>query len=623
MFKVNAAAGGGMEGNMKVVMVNPSGYRASYESFTPLGLLSLATVVHNQACDIEMEVIDMFKEHALRKQDYNRSVEVNIEEDVHCILERKPDVVGIYAMFNTLLTILLLAQRIRELEPGVKIMLGGPQASVAADAILKNCPYIDAVGLGEGETTIIDICRAVVKNDFSNVMGVAYRNQDEVICRYANSLIEDLDTLSMIDLDLYSYPISDMLSLDVGRGCPFSCNFCSTKLFWKQKYRIKSPKRIFEEIKFYHEKYGIKQFPIVHDLFTLNKEAVKEFCDLMIENKLDVTWTCSSRIDTVDEILLRKMSEAHCVNIFFGVESGSARIQKVIHKNLDLQKIPGLYKLCKEIGMGTTFAFVYSFPQETRNDISDTFNLMYQIWDMGYEEFKKKKLSVRLSRLIFLSGTELTTEFMDQLVLIEDKVKGAYGEFDNYYKNRMESLINNKEMFPHYYHMPTKLSEELQYLDQYVDIIMEHGLLKYFDVTYKLLLSEAAMDNLEVFYMLKNVINDDIIQKLVTYYNSSYVDFMNYLISLLDIFIKTHPFQKIDLSLLQSIFQYEKDIYNELYLSKEDQVDVIKSYDYNVFIMKKYRMTDTMKEKCLVNLKKNGRKVSMSRKKNFDYALAD
>lgn len=607
---------------MKVIMVNPSGYRASFDSFTPLGLISLATVIHGQDCKVTMEIIDLYKEYASGRQDMKRSFQTNIEEDARYILSKKPDAVGIYAMCNTLHSVLLLADKLRELAPEVRIMLGGPQATIAAKSILENCSFIDAIGLGEGETTILGICKALETGDFKNATGVAFREQEKVVLRYADTLIEDLDQLPLIDFDLYPYPLSDAISLDVGRGCPFSCTFCSTKLFWKQRYRIKTPKRIFDEIEFYHNKYGVKHYPIVHDLFTLDKEAIRQFCNLIIDHQTDIRWTCSSRLDTVDEELLQRMSEAHCTNIFFGVESGSARMQRVLHKNLDLKKLPVLYKLCRETKIGTTFSFMYGFPQETRSDVSDTLNLIYRIWDMGYEEYKKKKLSIRMNRLIFLSGTELTAEYQDQMVLMDSKVREAYGEADDYYKAKLEPLIQNKEMFPHYYQIPSRLSKELNYLELYVNILMEYGLLKLFDITYKLLLLEAGRDNLELFYMLRIVFDDEEMEKLSALFYSSYAEFIEDLIVLLDRFIEQYPFGVVDYSLLQSIYAYEKDIYQDLYASGKDWTHRTRAYAYDVFNMKRFRQEDAVKEPCIVCLKRDSNKISVSRKMQPEYTEA-
>jgi len=130
-------------------------------------------------------------------------------------------------------------------------MFGGPQASLTAEHSLRSFPWIDVIGIGEGENTIESIADALCTNkDFDNIKGVAYRKHGEIICSSELNLIADLDELPFIDYSLINMEDITAVALDVGRGCPFGCTYCSTKTFWKRAFRLKSSQRILTEIKY-------------------------------------------------------------------------------------------------------------------------------------------------------------------------------------------------------------------------------------------------------------------------------------------------------------------------------------------------------------------------------------
>ena len=144
----------------------------------------------------------------------------------------------------------------------------------------------------------------------------------------------DLQQLHKFNYDLVPYMHElDQIDIEGGRGCPFSCVFCSTKTFWKSNFRLKENMILIREIGELKNKYDIRRFNIVHDLFTANKSKIIEFCDLVIENQLDIVWGCSARIDTIDEDIAMRLKWSGCDQIYFGIETGSMRMQKLINKN--------------------------------------------------------------------------------------------------------------------------------------------------------------------------------------------------------------------------------------------------------------------------------------------------
>src|SRR5262249_8992500 len=120
--------------------------------------------------------------------------------------------------------------------------------------------------------------------------------------------------------------------LELGRGCPFSCTFCSTNDFFRRRFRLKSPAHMIAEMRRVKETYGIDSFELVHDMFTVDRKRVVEFCEALIASQEEFTWGCSARTDCVDEELIAFMARAGCRGIFFGIETGSRRMQRIIDK---------------------------------------------------------------------------------------------------------------------------------------------------------------------------------------------------------------------------------------------------------------------------------------------------
>ena len=148
----------------------------------------------------------------------------------------------------------------------------------------------------------------------------------------------NLETLPIIEFPSELLKKVREIPIEVGRGCPFECTFCSTSHFWKKKFRLKSINKIISEI-IHYANFGFATFNFIHDLFTLDKVFIVEFCTELIKSNLNIKWGCSARLDTLDEELIKLMSKAGCTGIYIGLETYSQSLQSKIKKNLTLTKI--------------------------------------------------------------------------------------------------------------------------------------------------------------------------------------------------------------------------------------------------------------------------------------------
>ena len=171
------------------------------------------------------------------------------------------------------------------------------------------------------------------------LLGVTHRIFGRVVREDDAPLIADLDTIPTPAFDLYfdpRRPVPD-LPVEVGRGCPYGCTFCSTNDFFRRRFRLRSPQAFVAELDALRRRWNARRFEFVHDMFTVDRKRVLELCASLERMTPSVEWYCSGRTDRVDPELLDRMWSAGCRGIFYGVESGSAAVQITIGKRLSLE----------------------------------------------------------------------------------------------------------------------------------------------------------------------------------------------------------------------------------------------------------------------------------------------
>lgn len=293
------------------------------------------------------------------------------------IAEHEPDIVGFTSLGCNFICTARIAREIRGLLPNAPIMLGGPHATILDREIIERFPQFDVIARHEAEATIGALVDALGgRGELAHVAGVTYR-RGATACRTGDSgPLLDLDALPFPAYD--AYPIDEVgitgLRVDAGRGCPFSCTFCSTASFFGRRYRLKSAEHLLDQLGRLESTYGIRRFSLSHDLFTVNKAKVREFCRVV--RAKGYRWSCSARMDCVDDELLHEMRDAGCWAIYYGVETGSPRMQRLVSKNLDLDLYHPRLAKTVELGMSATASFITGYPGESREDQDATLELI-------------------------------------------------------------------------------------------------------------------------------------------------------------------------------------------------------------------------------------------------------
>lgn len=422
------------------------------------GTLLLATILKQKGLDVSL--------YRFCEADMNGGFETFVDESVNNIIAKNPKIISFYCRCDCFMANIRIAEKIRKQQPHIPIVFGGPQADASCREVLRELPWVDYCCCGEGEETVYPLFSSILKGESPDfVDGLAYRDDEgNIIVNKRPVLSMSLDELPFTDYSFVN-PKSIFESADgkktfpmeVGRGCPFNCAYCSTCLFWKRRFRIKSPKRIVAEMVRIHNEYERKRFYFNHDLFTANKKNVLEFCKELKKSGLEVNWSCSSRIDTIDEEMIDAMVEAGMNGIYFGVETGSPRMQKIINKNLDLQRVVNTCRILCDKNVMVTTSFMYGFPEETEEDIDFTLRLVYELKEMGVKE-------IQFHLCAILPGTEYYEKYRDQLVFGRtfSNIVGNFGVAENY-----DFICEHKDLFPFYYEYHNETREKFANLSIY------------------------------------------------------------------------------------------------------------------------------------------------------------
>ncbi|NLB74998.1 MAG: radical SAM protein, partial [Crenarchaeota archaeon] len=160
------------------------------------------------------------------------------------------------------------------------------------------------------------------------------------------------------------------------RGCVQWCDFCSTVRMFGRGYRVRSAKRVVDEMEMLHNKYGQSQFTFYDDAFTINRKHTITLCQDILDRKLKVEWDCETRVDAVDKELLEIMYKAGCITVWFGVESGSEKILAKMNKKINREQVKEAFKTAQNAGLMTIASAVIGFPGETEETAWETINFI-------------------------------------------------------------------------------------------------------------------------------------------------------------------------------------------------------------------------------------------------------
>ncbi len=482
---------------MNIVLVFPPFYYEPLYNLPPLGLVNLATSIKGR--NRRITLIDFVL--AIRQKALKMGPGI-YDDCVERILTESPDVVGFSAQCTTYPAIVRVCQKIKQIAPNIKIVLGGHNATFVDQETLYRFPYVDAIVRGEGEITFGELIGAYeAGSDETDIAGVTYRRGDHIIRNRERELISNLDDLSLPDYNFLP-PLSEyrdacqiprrIAILEVGRGCPHQCVYCSESIMWRRATRTLSVPRLVEEMETLHRDFGADCFTLAYDQFTAKRKFVESFCRMVIDKGLNhIPWYCISRLDSVDRELLALMKEAGCESMCYGIDSGSKRTLAFIRKKIDKDLLYLRVSDTSEQGLIPTLSFVVGFPEEEKEDIDETLFLALQTGILGNNNPLIQMPTV-------LPGTDLFRRYSDKLVRRQDTYFAMGLEFDRgkRLKEDEDLIDSDPRIFSSFYNVPCagRSLEDLNLIATYFPLVV-----RFYPRTFLLLALEMEVSVSDLF----------------------------------------------------------------------------------------------------------------------------
>ena len=327
----------------------------------------------------------------------------SLEEEGHTVevidfaYEKKPfdtlqkslksaDAVGLGVYTDNYIDTASVAQQIKNDNPNLPIIIGGPHCTILPNKALQDIPAADISVSGDAEFVIKDIIKALDgSKNLSDIPGIQYKkNKKKIKHGKPPENIKNLDSIAFPSrhlVDKYDYGTvynlnyykPKLTSIVTSRGCPFHCTFCTRDVLFKKQYRVRSVENVLDEFRQINDNY--RSVTIVDDNFLANPKRVHKIMDGIIKENIDLDlYIYGSRVDTAERNLYEKMKKAGVKSIFYGIESGNQDVLNYYNKGITLNQIRDAVELAHEMGFLVIGSFIFGAPIETKKHLNQTIN---------------------------------------------------------------------------------------------------------------------------------------------------------------------------------------------------------------------------------------------------------
>jgi len=418
------------------------------ENHVPLGCLYLTSALEAAGLTVDLRDYQM-----VQGDPFDMNVFL-------AFLENPAPIIGLSCMANLLPFSILALRAIKQRWPDRKVILGGVGSKSVEELILHRFPWVDVIGRGEGEVTIVELVRTLQSGgDLARVNGISWRDPDgSARHKPDRARIADLDAMACPafgKIDLQRYAGYGMMT---SRGCPYPCTFCSVAPVWGWQTRHRSAQNIVQEMKLLHDSAGVDLFLFQDEFFVSGKAQVMDFCHAIKNSGMKIEWKAFGRVNLTDEEMMRAMAEVGCLEIRFGIESGSDRILKLIKKGFTAAEVMDVVPKAAEIFPRVDAFYVWGYPFETMDDFSESVFQMVSFRSMGAR--------ILPSLLSLLPQTAIYQEWKDKIKLEfcpwllpefvftgHEVCRGGEVEIPAKYRAYFEIILQNPDIFPGFFHV--------------------------------------------------------------------------------------------------------------------------------------------------------------------------
>ena len=341
---------------MKIGLINPN--KGLKHPAVHLGLGYLASFARKDHPEIDFELID---------------TRVAKPKELTHFLNTSFDFIGITASSQVFLEAVEIANCLKKTHPQTLICLGGSHVSTVKHEAIENFSFDFAV-YGEGEQTFSELISYIKGNkELNEINGLIYRNSEgNIKTNPPRELIQDIDTIPFPEYDLFKMNRYPQHRLTTSRGCPFNCVFCNSHSIWTNKWRKRSAQNILNEIKILDSKYKSKSIVFNDDSFNIDSKRVNKLCSDIINEKLDIIWSTSIRVDLITPEVAHLMKRSGCYNVSIGIESANNNVLKQINKHNTIEKISKGIDILREAEIDVMGQFMIGNPGDTLETIKES-----------------------------------------------------------------------------------------------------------------------------------------------------------------------------------------------------------------------------------------------------------
>lgn len=294
------------------------------------------------------------------------------------------DVVGFSISASATFNLFLECRQKSAFADNALLLAGGVHATLLPGQTLLDLQP-DAVAIGEGEDTILELIAAAQSRDFSGIQGICYLSGKDIVFTSPRRIAKNIDRFQFPArhlLEESDFIMSDRMSdtavrmthIMPGRGCPFPCRYCASAQTTAQ---FRTGENVRLELEHLIERYGIQGFAVVGNDFVLSKANVADIADSI--ESLELSWATLARVDRVDSDVLANMRRSGCYEIEFGVESGSQRILDAMDKRASLDDARRALRDTSEAGIKSKVFLVHGYPGEDAASTDETMRFLDEI----------------------------------------------------------------------------------------------------------------------------------------------------------------------------------------------------------------------------------------------------